>query len=64
MRATNKQLTILSAAEKTAFYEVPEFSPEQRLEYLSLTDQELQLALGRKNLSARIHCILQIETAA
>lgn len=60
MRAINKQLTILSEAEISALYEAPDFDYEQRLEYLTLTDKELQLALSRKNLSDKIHCILQI----
>jgi len=60
MRAINKQLTILSKAEISALYEIPVFNYEQRLEYLTLTDGELQLALSRKRLSNKIHCILQI----
>lgn len=60
MRALNKQLTILSVSEEAALYELPEFSNEQRLEYFVLTDQELNLALDRKGLSVKIHCILQI----
>jgi TnpA family transposase len=60
MRAINKQLTILSEAEISALYELPDFNYEQRLGYLTLTDGELQLALSRKRLSDKIHCILQI----
>ena len=60
MRAINKQLKILSEAEISALYEIPDFDYEQRLEYLTLTDKELQLALSYKNLSDKVHCILQI----
>lgn len=34
MRASNKQLTILSEAEKAALYESPDFDDEQRLSFL------------------------------
>ena len=60
MRAINKQLKILSEAEISALYEIPDFDYEQRLEYLTLTNKELQLALSYKNLSDKVHCILQI----
>jgi hypothetical protein len=60
MNATNKQLTILSELEKAAFYDLPVFNYEQRLQYFSLTDLELELALTRQNLSSQIYCILQI----
>ena len=60
MRAINKQLKILSETEISALYEIPDFDYEQRLEHLTLTDKELQLALGYKNLSDKVHCILQI----
>jgi hypothetical protein len=33
MRAINKQLKILSEAEISALYEIPDFDYEQRLEY-------------------------------
>ena len=39
MRAINKQLKILSEAEISALYEIPDFDYEQRLEYLTLTDK-------------------------
>ena len=55
MRAANKQLTLLSEAERSALYEPPDFDYEQRLKYLTLTDQELQVALNRQSLSAKIH---------
>jgi hypothetical protein len=59
MNSKNEHLTILSDAERSALYERPEYNNEQRLEYLNLTPEELQIALGRHNLSAQIYCILQ-----
>lgn len=60
MRATNERLTILSEAEQAALYELPDFDDDQRLEYLTLTDEEQALALRRPHLSAKIYCMLQI----
>lgn len=60
MRAVNKQLTLLAEAEQSALYELPDFDNEQRLEYFNLSDEELQMVLSRQNLSAKIHCILQV----
>jgi len=60
MTSQNKQLAVLSEAEKAAFYECPDFNEEQRLEHFTLTDEELLIVLKRKDLSARIHCIFQI----
>ena len=58
-QSKNKNLTILSDAEQSALYDVPEYDYEQRLEYLNLTDIELQIALSRHNVSAQIYCILR-----
>jgi len=60
MRASNKQLTILSEAEKAALYESPDFDDEQRLSFLNLTPEEQALVRNRANLSAQVHCALQI----
>jgi len=60
MPSYNKQLAVLSEAEEAAFYECPSFNEEQRFEYFTLTDGELQLAMKRQNLSSQVHCILQI----
>jgi hypothetical protein len=60
MRATNERLTILSEAEQAALYELPDFDDDQRLEYLTFTDEERALALSRPHLSAKIYCMLQI----
>ncbi|MBA4697757.1 MAG: DUF4158 domain-containing protein [Legionella sp.] len=42
------------------FYEGPDFDENQRFTYFTLTKKELQIALKRQNLSAKVHCILQI----
>lgn len=60
MSSQNKQLVVLSEAEKAAFYECPDFDESQRFEYLTLTEGELQIALKRQPLWAKVHCILQI----
>jgi TnpA family transposase len=60
MLASNKQLTILSEAERAALYEQPDFDDEQRFTYLTLTDKELQVVLSRKSLSTKVYCALQI----
>jgi hypothetical protein len=56
----NERLTILSEAEKTALYGIPDFDDFQRVEYFAMTDIERSLALGRKNLLAQVYCLLQI----
>ena len=63
MSAGNKQLTLLSEAERSALYELPDFDDVQRLEFLTLTDKELQIALSRPGIAAQIYCILQIGVA-
>jgi len=55
-----EHLTVLSDAERTAMYDRPIYNNEQRLEYLSLTTEELQIALSRNNIPAKIYCIIQI----
>ncbi len=60
MRASNERLTILSDAEQSALYDLPDFDDDQRLEYLTLTDKEKTLAFSRPHLSAKIYCLLQI----
>lgn len=59
MHKHKEHLTILSEAEQAALYDAPEYNQEQRLEFLNLTDAELQIALSRHNISAQIYCILQ-----
>lgn len=60
MRASDKNLTVLSAAERAALYGLPDFDDFQRAEFLALTDEERTLAQGRHGLSEQILCMLQI----
>lgn len=60
MRASNRQITILSEAEQAALYEIPDFDDVQRLNYLNLTPEEEILMRSRANLSAQVHCAIQI----
>jgi len=60
MRATNERLTILSEIEQAALYEIPDFDDAQRLNYFNLTPEEQGLMLGRANLSAQVHCAIQM----
>ncbi len=56
----SKRLTILSKAEKTALYALPEFDDFQRIEFFAMTDAERDLAFARKGMAAQLHCLLQI----
>lgn len=60
MSIQNERLTILSEAEQAALYEIPDFDDAQRLNYLNLTAEEQALARSRSNLSAQVHCAIQI----
>lgn len=60
MRSTNKRLTILSKAEKSALYDLPDFDDTQRQEYLTFTETEQQLLFSRSTIEAQIYCALQI----
>ncbi|MCE3269055.1 MAG: Tn3 family transposase [Burkholderiales bacterium] len=60
MAQDNKNLSILTQAEQAAFYEAPDFNEEQRYEFLTLTPDELELAMSRKSWSAKVNCCLQI----
>lgn len=60
MNAANKNITLLFESERSALYAVPEFTAEQRAQYFTLTEKELELALNRKSLSAQIHFVLQL----
>ena len=60
MSRQNERLTILSEAEQAALYEIPDFDDAQRLNYLNLTAEEQALARNRSNLSAQVHCAIQI----
>jgi hypothetical protein len=60
MPIRNKNLTILTDAEKRALYDLPDFDEFQRADYFSLSAQELALALRRDGISAQILCLLLI----
>ena len=55
-----EHLEVLTPAERAAYYEIPDFNEEQRYEFLTLTADELELAMSRKSWSARVYCCLQI----
>lgn len=57
---TNKRLTILSEAEKTALYDLPAFDDFQRVDFLAMTDVERALALRRRGIVKQVYCLLQI----
>jgi TnpA family transposase len=57
---TNRRLTILSEAEKTALYALPAFDDFQRVEFFAMTDAERTLALQRRGIVKQVYCLLQI----
>ncbi len=60
MSTRNKRLSVLSDAEQEALYGLPDFDDSQQLEYLSVSEAELALAISRPGLQAQVYCILQI----
>jgi Domain of unknown function (DUF4158) len=60
MRASDKNLTVLSDAEKEALYGLPDFDDFQRAEYFALTDEERTLAQRCGGIPEQIQCMLQI----
>ena len=60
MRALDKNLTIVSVAERAALYGLPDFDVFQRAEYFAFTPEELSLAQSRTGLSGQLSCMLQI----
>jgi len=60
VRALDKHLTIVSEAEKSALYGLPDWDDFPRAEYFALTAEELALAQQRDGLPGKITCILQI----
>lgn len=60
MIAKNERLTVLSNAEQEALYGLPDYNDAQRLEYLALSEAELEFASSRPGLHAQIYCVLQI----
>jgi hypothetical protein len=60
-RAGNsKRLTVLSEAERTALYGLPDFDDFQRGEFFAITDAERALAERRKGPVEHLHCLLQM----
>ena len=60
MRASDKNLTFLSDAEREALYGLPDFDDFQRAEFFSLTNEERTLAQKRSGIPEQILCMLQI----
>jgi hypothetical protein len=60
MSIRDKNLTVLTDAEKRALYDLPDFDEFQRAEYFSLAANELALSLRRDGLQAQMLCLLQI----
>lgn len=60
-RAGNsKRLTVLSQAEHTALYGLPDFDDFQRAEFFAFTEVERAVADQRKWPVERLHCLLQL----
>jgi TnpA family transposase len=57
---TNRRLTILTEAEKTALYDLPVFDDYQRLEFFAMTEAERSMALQRRGIVKQVYCLLQI----
>jgi Domain of unknown function (DUF4158)/Tn3 transposase DDE domain len=60
VRALDKNLTIVSEAERAALYGLPDFDDFQRAEYFALTANERTLAQCRAGLCEQITYMLQI----
>jgi hypothetical protein len=60
VRALDKNLTIVSEAERQALYGSPDFDEFQRSEYFALTEEERALAAKHAGFPERIACMLQI----
>ena len=60
MRASNQQLTLLTKAEQSALYDIPEFDNDQRLEFLTFSENKQALICSRSSLAAIIYCALQL----
>ena len=60
-RADNsRRLTVLSEAERTALYGLPDFDDFQRAEFFAMTEAERAVADRCKGPVERLHCLLQI----
>lgn len=60
MRASDKNLTVLSESERAALYGLPDFDDFQRAEYFALTEEERTLAQRRNGVPEQMLCMLQI----
>ena len=60
MTEKSERLTILSEAEESAVYGLPDFDDGQRQQYLSFSEHELGLVMSRPSPHAQVHCALQI----
>jgi len=60
MRASDRNLTILTEPERQALYGLPDFDVFQRAEYFALTTQELSLAHRRNSVPDQLLCMLQL----
>ena len=56
----SKRLTVLSQAERTALYGLPDFDDFQRAEFFAMTEAERAVVDRRKGTVERLHCLLQI----
>ena len=59
-QSNKTRLRILSVAERSALYEVPDFDHNQQIEYFTFSKQELDLISQRKGLKAQVYSALQI----
>ena len=57
---TQKRLRILADDEIEAIYGIPRFTPEERLEYFSLSPMELASLEQLHSIKSRIYYILQL----
>lgn len=60
MCTSNKRLTVLSKLEKFALYDPPDFDEDQRAEFLTFTERELQLIFSRSTPGTQIYCAVQL----
>ncbi len=56
----DKRLQIFSEAEKFAFYGVPDFNHQQRIEFFSFTENELALITYSLQAHLNLYCALQL----
>lgn len=60
MRASDKNLTILTEAERQALYGLPDFNDFQRAEYFAFNAEERQVAQCRTSVPEQLLCMLQL----